>query len=252
MPAGDKRKQRSENVPGDSRKSFCFNDLKRRILTGELEPGSYIDEMRISEAYGISRSPLRETLRQLSGEGFVVLQENRGAIVTPVTLKSFRSFFVAAPMIYAAVARLAAQNAKPQQLEQIKEAQRRFRDAIRSGDIAERSLSNERFHMIIGEMADNEFLMPSLRRLLIDHTRLGMTFFNPASSGLTDQQILAAADQHDEFITLIAAREPDKAAALTIAHWELSRGAMGNFAVPGSLDVSLDASRIADAFGGNR
>lgn len=238
---------KAENEPSGSKKSFCYEDLKRRILTVELEAGSFIDETRISEAYGISRSPLREILRQLAGEGFVVLQENRGATVTPMTLKTFRNFFVVAPMIYSAVAQLAARNAKPAQIERLKEAQRRFRNAIGAGDIAERSLSNERFHMIMGEMADNEFLMPSLTRLLIDHTRLGMTFFTPDDNGADKQRILAAADQHDEFIALIAEREADKAAALTIAHWELSRGDMGRFAVPASLDVKLDPSRFVDS-----
>ena len=239
MSAGKKNAQRSGDA-GGNRKLFCYEDLKRRILTVELEPGSLIDETKISKAYGISRSPLREILRQLSGEGFIVLQEHRGAIVAPVTLKTFRGFFVAAPMIYAAVAQLAAQNAKPQQIELLKEEQQRFRNAIRVGDISERALSNERFHMIMGEMADNEFLMPSLRRLLIDHTRLGMNFFDPSQSGLPDDRILAAADQHDEFISLISAREAEKAAALSIAHWELSRGDWGRFAAPRSLDISLN------------
>lgn len=243
---------KAANGPSGSRKSFCYEDLKRRILTLELEAGSFLDETRISESYGISRSPLREILRQLSGEGFVVLQENRGATVTHMTLKTFRNFFVVAPMIYSAVAQLAARNAKPAQLERLKQAQKRFRAAIQADDIAERSLSNERFHMIIGEMADNEFLMPSLTRLLIDHTRLGMSFFTPDDTGSDKKRILTAADQHDEFIALIAARDADKVAALTIAHWELSRGDMGRFAVPASIDVKLDTSRFTDPGDGVR
>ena len=93
-----------------SKKTICVEDLRRRVLTQAFEPGDYLDETELSEAYGISRPPLREVLRQLAGEGYVVLHENRGAQVAPMTHKTLRNFFVAAPMIYAAVTRLAAEH----------------------------------------------------------------------------------------------------------------------------------------------
>ena len=75
------------------------------------------------------------------------------------------------------------------------------------------ALMNERFHSVIGEMADNEFLMPSLRRLLIDHTRIGMTFYDPRKLHLAEERALAA-DQHDQFIDLIEAHKWFNLAAL--------------------------------------
>ena len=181
---------------------------------------------------------LREVLRQLAGEGYLILHENRGAQVAPMTHKTLRNFFVAAPMIYAATTRLAAENATPAQVARLKECQWAFRQAIRAGDAAERALLNERFHSIIGEMADNEYLMPSLRRLLIDHTRIGMTFYNPRRTDMERQRALAA-DQHDTFIALIEAGDADGAADLAVAHWELSRAQIEAFVAPQSLNVPL-------------
>ena len=221
-----------------SKKSVCADDLRKRILTQDLEPGAYLDEVELAEIYGISRPPLREVLRQLAGEGYVALQENRGAQVAPMTHKTLRNFFVAAPMIYAATTRLAAEHATPSQIERLKESQRKFKEAISSGDAAARALENERFHTIIGEMADNEFLMPSLRRLLIDHTRIGMTFYNPRKVELAAQRE-AAANQHDEFILLIEAGDADGAAALAVAHWELSRAQIESFVTPESMSYPL-------------
>jgi DNA-binding GntR family transcriptional regulator len=212
--------------------------LRRRILTQEFEPGTYLDETRLSEAYRISRPPLREVLRQLAGDGYVVLHENRGAQVAPMTHKTLRNFFVAAPMIYAAVTRLAVAHATPGQIMRLKDTQLLFRAAIRDGDTAERALTNERFHAIIGEMADNEFLMPSLRRLLIDHTRIGMTFYNSRNRSLAEQRALAA-DQHDQFIALIEAGDADAAADLAVAHWELSRAEIERFVMPAGIQVPL-------------
>jgi DNA-binding GntR family transcriptional regulator len=221
-----------------SKKSQCVDDLRRKVLTQALEPGVYLDETELSEIYGISRPPLREVLRQLAGEGYVVLHENRGAQVAPMTHKTLRNFFVAAPMIYAATTRLAAEHATPAQIVRLKECQRAFRQAMRNSDAAARALENERFHSIIGEMADNEFLIPSLRRLLIDHTRISMTFYNPRKPALAPQRELAA-DQHDQFIALIEAGEAQAAADLAVAHWELSRAQIESFVTPGSITMPL-------------
>lgn len=225
-------------IESRSKKVQCLEDLRRKVLTQALEPGAYLDETELSEAYGISRPPLREVLRQLQGEGYVVLHENRGAQVAPMTHKTLRNFFVAAPMIYAATTRLAAEHATHAQIVKLKECQWAFRQAIRNGDAAERALGNERFHSIIGEMADNEFLMPSLRRLLIDHSRIGMTFYSPRKLALAPQRELAA-DQHDQFIALIEAGDADAAADLAVAHWELSRAWIESFVTPDSINIPL-------------
>jgi DNA-binding GntR family transcriptional regulator len=226
------------DVIAPSAKSNCIEDLRRRILTQALQAGSYLDEVEVGETYGISRPPVREALRQLAGEGYVVLHEKRGAQVAPMTHKTLRNFFIVAPMVYAAVARLAAQHATPQQIENLKSIQRTFRVAIRDQDVAERALMNERFHDAMGEMADNEYLLPSLRRLLIDHTRIGMTFYNPRLTAMSKAQKLAA-DQHDEFIGLIEAGDAEGAAELAVAHWELSRTQMERFVTPESIDIPL-------------
>ena len=75
-PIGSSRSQVVETAPR-SKKTQCIEDLRRKVLTEALEPGVYLDETELSEVYGISRPPLREVLRQLAGEGYLVLHENR-------------------------------------------------------------------------------------------------------------------------------------------------------------------------------
>jgi DNA-binding GntR family transcriptional regulator len=220
------------------KKSQCLDDLRRRILTQALEPASYLDEVELGVTYGISRPPVREVLRQLAGEGYVLLHENRGAQVAPMSHMSLRNFFMVAPMVYAAVARLAAQHATPQHVAQLKMVQSNFRQAIRDEDVKKRALLNQQFHATMGEAAENEYLMPSLRRLLIDHTRISMTFYSPQRSNLARQQAIAA-DQHDQFIELIATGEADAAADLAFAHWELSRAQIESFVTPESIRMLL-------------
>ncbi|MEL6221002.1 MAG: GntR family transcriptional regulator, partial [Pseudomonadota bacterium] len=72
-------------------KETCFADLKRRILITDLAPGEDLDEATLSERYGISRTPLREVLQRLAGDGYVHLAANRGAKVASKSSPGARS-----------------------------------------------------------------------------------------------------------------------------------------------------------------
>lgn len=222
----------------NGRKGELSDHLKASILTMKLRPGFDLDEAELSQAFGISRTPLREIFRELAGEGYLELRSGRGARVSELSHTTLRDFFLAAPMIYAAILRLAAQNATPEQIEMLKSSQETFRTALRSGDAAARALANNRFHEITGEMAGNVYLLPSFYRLLIDHARIGMTFYRPQNNQMA-QNLNSASDQHDAIIAAIEARDSEKAARLADEHWQLSRGQIELFVMPTSLDVPL-------------
>lgn len=220
------------------RKQNLQEHLKTAILTLELPPGADLDETALSEAYNLSRTPLREVFRVLAGEGYLELRDNRGARVSEMSHTTLRDFFLTVPMIYGAVLRLAAVNAKPAQIEDLKAAQERFRAALRSGTAADRALANNRFHEITGEMADNIYLLPSFQRLLIDHARIGMTFYRPRDAAMVDN-LSDASHQHDQIIAAIEARDEAAAARLATDHWNLSRNQIELFVMPSGLDLPL-------------
>ena len=220
-------------------KDRLYADLKRKILTLELEPGTNLDETSLSADYGISRTPLRDVFRQLAGEGYIEIRDNRGTFVSPMNHKTLRDFYLTAPLVYASVARLAAQNARGPQIDGLVDIQGSFRAAVEAKSAQDMIYWNDRFHFAMGEMADNQFLMPSLQRLLIDHARIGQTFWRPRNPVMTDR-IQQAADQHDRFIELIRAGDEDGVVALTLEHWALSRDHMDLFIRPDPLPISLD------------
>lgn len=215
-------------------KSTLYEDLKRQILTMELDPDEALDEVVLSERYGLSRTPVREVFRRLAGEGYLSIRENQGARVIPMNYSTLRNFFLVAPMIYAAIGRLAVQNFKPAQLTDLKETQRRFRQATTSKDALAMVLENNRFHAIMGEMSGNQYLEPSLERLLIDHARIGHTFFRPHSEDM-EQRLELSAGHHDAFIEAIERRDESAVVDLVSEHWELSRENMEIFIAPQGL-----------------
>jgi len=222
-------------------KESCFQDLKRRILITDLEPGSDLDEASLSERCGMSRIPLREVLQRLAGEGYVDIQSNRGAKVASMNVSAIRVFFQTLLIVYANMARLAAENRTADQLEALKYIQRAFLTAIHAGHASDAALKNHNFHEQIGRMAHNPYLMAALSRLLIDHTHLGQTFYRPteeAESDLIDQ----AAEQHDAMIAAFEAQDPALAIDITLQHWTLSRDRMERFVRPDPLPVDVTFS----------
>ncbi|MVA71773.1 FCD domain-containing protein [Agrobacterium vitis] len=215
-------------------KGELYDDLKRQILTMELDPDEDLDEVSLSEKYGLSRTPVREVFRRLEGEGYVDIRANKGARVIPMNHSTLRHFFLVAPMIYAAVGRLAVQNFKPGQLSDLQITQERFREASIAQDALAMTLSNNRFHAIIGEMSGNEYLQPSLGRLLIDHGRIGHTFFRPRNADM-HERLQKSVGHHDDIIAAISARDEDAVVDLVFEHWELSRENMEMFIAPQAL-----------------
>jgi len=102
------------------KKADLYATLRARILDLTLVPGVALEEATLCETYGVSRTPLRDTLQRLAGEGYVTLAANRGAAVSSMDLPVVRSLMQTAPMIYAAIARLAAENATPAGIETLK------------------------------------------------------------------------------------------------------------------------------------
>ncbi|MEM9046935.1 MAG: GntR family transcriptional regulator [Pseudomonadota bacterium] len=227
-----------------SKKEACFEDLKAQILTQALAPGSELDEASLSEAYGVSRTPMREVIHRLAGEGFVSLTANRGAKVVSMDLATMRVFFQTAPLVYCNIARLAAENRTPHQLDTLKSIQKRFAEAVDAARPAEMAMENHRFHELFGEMAANDYLVPSLRRLLIDHTRLAQMFYRPAAPA-EQVAIKQASQQHDAMIFAIEAQEIDVVVDLTLQHWGLSRDRIERFVRPDPLPLEPPEALIA-------
>lgn len=218
------------------KKDNLYNDLKRQILTMELDPGSSLDETRLSEEYEISRTPLRDVFRRLAGEGYLNIVNNRGASVSSMDHKTLRNFFMTAPMLYAAIGRLAAENAKPKQVDMMQESQDQFREAMIQHDGNSMTYWNDCFHSVMGEMADNLYLKPSYERLLIDHARISQTFYSARLENFLGV-LEEAAGHHDSMLDCIREGNSEGMVALIKEHWALSHEQMEMFVRPDPLPI---------------
>jgi DNA-binding GntR family transcriptional regulator len=150
-----------------------------------------------------------------------------------------RSFFLAAPLVYIATTQLAAANASRSEINELKAIQKRFRAAIEENDVEGRVIYNDKFHLEIGKMAHNDYLMPSLRRLLIDHARLGKIFYRHPTTRDMQADLESAVRQHDEIIEAIERHDTEAAGRLLRELLDLSRQRMAEYAAPEGVEVPL-------------
>lgn len=130
--------------------------IRQRIYSRELEPGSWIDEMKMAEAFGISRTPLREALKVLAAEGLVTMKVRRGAYVTEVSEKDLRDVYHLLSLLESDAAATVAEQATAAQLEQLQLLHQELEAAVADADQFFRV--NEAFHMQLLALCNNRFL----------------------------------------------------------------------------------------------
>lgn len=141
--------------------------LRQRIFRRELEPGSWIDELKIAEEYGISRTPLREALKVLAAEGLVTMKVRRGAYVTEVSEKDLADVYHLLSLLESDAAGVVAERASGPQRAELKALHQELEDALPDRD---RFFAiNEAFHLRLLEIADNRWrlqMVTDLRKVM--------------------------------------------------------------------------------------
>jgi DNA-binding GntR family transcriptional regulator len=141
--------------------------LRQRIFRRELEPGSWIDELKLAEEYGISRTPLREALKVLAAEGLVTMKVRRGAYVTEVSDQDLSEVYHLLSLLESDAAAVVAERATPAQRKELQALHRELEGAVK--DREKFFAVNERFHMRLLELAGNRWrnqMVADLRKVM--------------------------------------------------------------------------------------
>ena len=141
--------------------------LRQRIFDRDLAPGSWIDELKIADAYGISRTPLREALKVLATEGLVTMKVRRGAYVTEVNEKDLTDVYHLLGLLEADAASVVAAGATDTQIKGLQDLHNQLEKAAQNG---ERFFEiNETFHMQLLAIANNRWrdqIVADLRKVM--------------------------------------------------------------------------------------
>lgn len=137
--------------------------VRQRIYNRELAPGSWIDEMKMVEEFGISRTPLREALKVLAAEGLVTMKVRRGAYVTEVSEQDLRDVYHLLALLESDAAAVVADKATPQELDQLNALHQQLEAAVDDANLFFQI--NEQFHMQLLALCNNRFLTQTVADL---------------------------------------------------------------------------------------
>lgn len=209
-----------------------YKILRDDILRVQLAPGASLDEVSLSERFNLSRSPIREALVRLAGEGLVQILPNRSIMVTPMEFDKMPEFLDALDLMQRVVTRFAALHRTQDDIKRIKDAQAAFEreagKAIAGGDCIGMIEKNFEFHMAIARACRNTYFADSYRRLLQEGRRLLFFHFQYQSldSDLTIEEV---AGPHVPMVEAIEARDADAAEREAHLHAVQFRGRFMDF-----------------------
>ncbi len=185
--------------------------LRQRIFQRELEPGSWIDELKIAEQMGISRTPLREAIKVLAAEGLVTMKVRRGAYVTEMSDKDLRDVYHLLALLESDAAAVVAERATVQQLQALQTLHEELERSVHDRD--QFFAVNERFHMQLLALADNRW-----RDQLVTDLRKVMKL-NRHNSLLKQGRIAESLQEHRTIMQALHARQPETARQALQAHF---------------------------------
>ena len=136
---------------------MVYDLLRDEILDLVLPPGSPVDEMQLAERFRISRTPVREALVRLAGEGLIETLPNRSTMVSSIDFLNMQPLFDAMVLMYRVTARLAAQHHRPEDLRAIRARQADFAAAVQAQDALAMISTNAAFHAAIAEAGRNRY-----------------------------------------------------------------------------------------------
>ncbi|MTV36679.1 GntR family transcriptional regulator [Duganella radicis] len=186
--------------------------IEEMIAVGELKPGQHLDETELATRFGVSRTPIRETLIQLSSMGLVVIRPRRGAIVAELGPQQLVEMFEVMSELESTCGRLAARRMTPEEQQALLAAHQACQEALDAQEPDVYYYRNEVFHEAIYAGSHNQFLIEQTRALyrrLRPYRRLQLRVRN---------RLATSWNEHDGVVKAILEGDGDRAAQLLREH----------------------------------
>ena len=216
--------------------SRLAEQIRGLVLNGDLSPGAKLDEQMLAERFDVSRTPVREALRQLASTGLIELKPRRGAYVSSLSPSQREETFHAMIELEATCSRLAAMSMAPLERRNLQRLHETMGELAAGGRVEEFEQANEVLHSMISKGAHNEVLSEltaSLRERLRPYRN---TQFRSAG------RIGHSHAEHDAIVRAIVSGDPVKAHAAMLHHLGRAGGAFQE-----TLSETLDDSRFQAA-----
>ncbi len=191
------------------------DQIAASVLSGEFQPGFRLDEHMLAERFGVSRTPVREALRQLASTGLIDIKPRRSATVASATSAQLETLFGAMAEIEATCSRLAAMSMTPIERRRLQNLHEQMAEIVGRNDREEFAAANLAFHTLIYSGAHNAIITEfasSLRRRLAPFRKAQFR---------TEGRLPRSHDEHGNVVRAILAGDALAAHASMFDHMSL-------------------------------
>jgi DNA-binding GntR family transcriptional regulator len=196
--------------------------LRARITSGSIESGAALSEAVLAEEFGVSRTPVREAIKQLQTEGLLVIRPRVGTFVATPTRLEINELYEMKEILEGAAARLFALRGEVPELAELRENVRLSADAVAAQDAAAYALLVEQFHAIVVRGAANTKLTQHYRTMMNQLAYPRMVQTTLAQPG----RLVESESEHDRVLDVIAAKDGTTAERIMREHVRHSREAL--------------------------
>lgn len=193
-----------------------YATLRSGIVSGALPEGERLNEEPLAAHFGVSRTPVRESLQRLEVEQLVRRLPYRGVVVCGISQQQVTEFYMLRVAVDGIASALAARKRTPVDVANLRWLNTKMRDAARGVDIAAVTQANIEFHEAVCRIADNAMLLNFVEQI---HTWVRRADHNPF---LVPGRPETGASEHDRIIQAIEAGDAERAESLTRQHMQTS------------------------------
>lgn len=205
----------TKNFMGLQRRSLHLElaeAIQEMIVIGELPPGTKVPENQLCERFNVSRTPLREALKVLAAERLVVLEPNRGAWVSRITVADLEEVFPVMGAFEALAGELACRSITDEEIAEIRELHDKMVASYEQRNLQGYFDANQRIHEAILAAARNETLTLHYRSLATQIRRARYV------ANITDGRWKQAMEEHEEIMTCLENRDGERLADVLRRH----------------------------------
>ena len=193
-------------------RDVVFNTLRQEILTGKLKPGERLMEIHLADKLGVSRTPIRESIRKLELEGLVIMIPRRGAEVAQITLKSLEDVMEVRRALDVLAIELACERMDEEAMSSLFHAYENFAVAVKTRDTRKIAAADVAFHDIIVQSTGNARLIQLVSNLSEQMYRYRFEYLKDATSHEMLQR------EHKEMYESIMRKDKVSAAGVVRKH----------------------------------
>lgn len=189
-----------------------FNRIQEDIINGRYEPGDSLVEMKLAEELGVSRTPIREAIRQLELEGLVTYIPNKGVYVTGISEQDIKDIYKIRSLVEGLAVKWAIERIEAHQLKELEEIVELMEYYTEKGDMEQVTKLDTQFHDVIYDACKSRVLKNTLRNLLRYIRKARLTSLR------VPRRAYQALAEHKQILEAFKSHEPEKGERLMIQH----------------------------------